>query len=66
MGNFYKDEQLLGVSDLMDLLCLGRRKVLEILNAPDCPVLPRLKKNSPRLVPYAKFMRWFNQVYMRG
>lgn len=62
----YKDEQLLGVAELMDLLCLGRRKVMEILHYPDCPVVPRLKKRSPWLVPYGAFMKWFYKVVQKG
>ena len=61
----YKDEELLGVRDLMDLLNLGKPKVMEILHQPDCPVMKRVKQHSPWLVPYGAFIRWFNQVYMR-
>ena len=61
----YKEEQLLGVKDLMELLGVGRPKVMEILSQPNCPHWPRPKQKSPWLVPYGKFVKWYYTQFKR-
>ena len=62
----YNEEKLLTVAELMDLLGVGKPKVMEILHYPGCPVMPRLKKHSPWLVQYGPFMKWLNSVLKKG
>lgn len=62
----YNDEKLLTVAELMELLGVGKPKVMEILMMPDCPHWPRLKKRSPWLVPYGAFMKWYNSQIKGG
>ena len=60
MERNYTNESLLGVTDLMMITGLGKRSVMEMLVTPGCPVWPRPKKNSPWLVPYGEWKKWFN------
>ena len=54
----FRDDQLLGVKDLMELLGVGKAQVMKILAMPGCPMLPR-GKNEIYRVPYGKFKTWF-------
>lgn len=61
----YNNESLLGITDLMMLTGLGKRSIMEILISPGCPTWPRPKKNSPWLVPYGEFKKWFERQIER-
>ncbi len=61
-----ENERLLGVKDLMTLLGVGKPKVMQILTTPGCPTWPRNGKNSPWLVPYGEFTRWYKKQIERG
>lgn len=52
-----KDTELLGVSDIMKLLGVGRPKATYLLNQPGCPTLPR-RKGMPYLVEKEAFIKW--------
>ena len=57
--------ELLTIKDLMKLLHVGKRKVMQILFMEGCPMLPREKKTSPYLVPKDSFIKWYTKRCMK-
>ena len=50
--------ELIGVKEVMDLLHVSRPMAIHILSQPDCPTLPRKKKQMYRVRKDA-FLQWY-------
>lgn len=52
--------RLLTVEDVMEITQYGRKKVIQLLNTPGCPTLPRTKFEHYR-VPETAFYEWLTE-----
>lgn len=56
--------KIIGVEDVMKMLCVGKAKATEILNTKGCPIEPR-RKGDPYRTNEEDFEYWYRTRYLK-